>query len=101
MNPRDFEKLVSGLENTLALANRKPAKAKKSTYAYRECGVDGIVLVNGYRRVKTSYGAGISIVDIDGLHKTIARALKQKTATTRRSRALRFKRDHGAWKLAA
>lgn len=101
MNPRDFQKLVSGLENTLALANQEPTKTRKSAYAYRECGLDGIELVNGYRHVKTSYGAGISIVDIDGLHKTIAQALKQKTTTTSRSRALRFKCERGVWKLAA
>lgn len=31
MNPHDFQKLIIGLENTLALANRKPTKAVFAT----------------------------------------------------------------------
>lgn len=47
-------------------------------YRYRECGLDDVTLVNGYKRVRTPYGVGVSVVDIDGLHKAIAARLTHK-----------------------
>jgi hypothetical protein len=34
-------------------------------YHYTECGLDDVFLLNGYERVKTEYGTGISIPDED------------------------------------
>lgn len=44
-------------------------------YHYNSCGLDNIFLVNGYEIIETADGNGVSIQDIDGLHKAIASAL--------------------------
>lgn len=44
-------------------------------YRYTESGLTNIRLVNGYRKVRTSEGTGVSIEDVDGLHRVIARHL--------------------------
>ncbi|MDG9883587.1 transcriptional regulator [Pseudomonas putida CSV86] len=41
-------------------------------YEYTGCGLNGIFLKNGYKMVETSYGGGVVIEDIDGLHRAIA-----------------------------
>jgi putative transcriptional regulator len=52
-------------------------------YAYTGSGLDGIFLENGYTIVQTSYGPGVKIEDIDGLHRAIAAdILRQKTPMT-------------------
>ncbi|MBF9052582.1 transcriptional regulator [Roseobacter sp. HKCCD9010] len=43
----------------------------QSRYHYTECGLDNVWLVNGVERHDTPYGAGVSIVDVDGLHAAI------------------------------
>lgn len=49
-------------------------------YHYRECGLDNVWLVNGFKKYKTAAGPAVSFEDIDGLHRTIARALAEKPA---------------------
>jgi DNA-binding transcriptional regulator YiaG len=50
---------------------------------YTGSGLDGIFLKNGYTIVKTSYGQGVRIEDVDGLHRAIARdIIRQKTPMT-------------------
>ena len=44
-------------------------------YHYRECGLANVYLANGYREVETPYGPAVSIEDVSGLHKAIARGL--------------------------
>jgi DNA-binding transcriptional regulator YiaG len=44
-------------------------------YHYQECGLDNVYLANGYREVETPYGPAVSIEDVYGLHKAIARGL--------------------------
>jgi DNA-binding transcriptional regulator YiaG len=39
---------------------------------YRLSGLDYVYLVNGFTRHETEYGPGISIDDMDGLHRAIA-----------------------------
>ncbi len=41
-------------------------------YHYQECGLRNVWLVNGYEEHDTPYGPGISIHDVDGLHRAIA-----------------------------
>ena len=50
-------------------------------YHYRECGLDNVYLANGYREVETPYGPAVSIEDVYGLHKAIARELVNTTPT--------------------
>ena len=52
-------------------------------YEYTGSGLKGIFLENGYTIVESSYGQGVTIKDIDGLHRAIAMdILKQKTPMT-------------------
>ena len=41
-------------------------------YHYAECGLDDVYLLNGFEYHATAYGLGVSIHDVDGLHRTIA-----------------------------
>lgn len=47
-------------------------------YHYREIGLRNVWLVNGYDEHETPYGKGISIHDVEGLHRTIALGLITK-----------------------
>ncbi len=40
-------------------------------YEYTDCGLEGIVLKNGYEVYQTDYGEGVGIHDLKGLHSTI------------------------------
>lgn len=52
-------------------------------YKYTGSGLDGIYLKNGYTIVETSYGQGVKIENVDGLHRAIAaEILRQKTPMT-------------------
>lgn len=60
-------------------------------YEYTGCGLNGIFLKNGYRIVDTSYGDGVVIEDIDGLHRAIAGDILSQT-TPMSGRQFRFLR---------
>lgn len=45
------------------------------THHYVESGLDNIYLVNGYRTVKTPYGDGFSIHNVEALHHAIGTAI--------------------------
>jgi putative transcriptional regulator len=47
-------------------------------YHYRESGLPNIWLANGFAEHDTPYGRGMSIKDIPGLHRAIARQLVNK-----------------------
>jgi DNA-binding transcriptional regulator YiaG len=51
-------------------------------YHYTECGLTNVWLANGYTIRKTKYGEGVSIHDLDGLHRALARALSNKPNLT-------------------
>ncbi len=51
-------------------------------YRYTESGLTNVWLANGYTIRKTSYGEGVSIHDVDGLHRALARALSNKPRLT-------------------
>jgi len=40
-------------------------------YHYTESGLDYIWLVNGYEEVNTSYGEGVGVHNVEGLHQSI------------------------------
>ena len=54
----------------------------KNTYHYTEGGLINIWLANGYTVRKTKYGNGVSIHDVDGLHRAIAHTLANKPHLT-------------------
>ena len=62
-------------------------------YHYRESGLRNIWLVNGFETHKTPYGEGISIRDIEGLHKAIGKGLVRKSGKLTGSE-LRFLRQN-------
>ena len=51
-------------------------------YHYTESGLQNIWLANGYSIVKTKYGKGVSIQDVEGLHRLIGKALARKPKLT-------------------
>ena len=52
--------------------------AESSEYHYVECGLPNVWLRNGFENKQTPYGQGVSIVDIERLHRCIARTLCDK-----------------------
>ena len=48
---------------------------RTKTYHYTESGLRNIWLANGFTPQKTEYGEGVSIADVTGLHKVIAKRL--------------------------
>lgn len=40
-------------------------------YEYTECGLDGIMLKNGYDEYETEHGKAVGIHNVEGLHATI------------------------------
>ena len=53
-------------------------KAEANEYHYVECGLPNVWLRNGFEKKQTPYGEGVSIYDIEGLHRCIARTLCDK-----------------------
>jgi DNA-binding transcriptional regulator YiaG len=51
-------------------------------YHYTESGLQNIWLENGYIVRKTPYGKGVSIDDVEGLHREIGRAIARKPHLT-------------------
>lgn len=41
-------------------------------YHYTECGLDSVYLLNGFAYHETPYGVGVSVANVDGLHRAIA-----------------------------
>ena len=62
---------------------------------YLDCGLDNVWLTSGFKPISTPYGDGISIEDMDGLHKCIAQCLIDKAGnlTGKEFRFLRTELD--------
>jgi putative transcriptional regulator len=70
---------------------RLKGEQDKEPLHYKDCGLDDIYLVSGYEVEKTPYGDGISIKNLDQLHKAIGSFLaRQKKALS--GKELRFLR---------
>ena len=54
----------------------------KNGYHYTESGLKNVWLANGFTSRKSKYGDGVSIHDVDGLHRVLARALANKPHLT-------------------
>lgn len=72
-------------------------------YHYTGCGLKNVFLANGYKKVVTPYGRGVSFVDLEGLHDAIASALlsKQSPLTGEELRFLRNELELSQKSLAA
>ncbi len=70
-----------------------PEDAKK--IQYKGCGLDDVFIAGGYTPVKTNYGEGITIEDIDGLHRAIGQHLvtQKKELSGKELRFLRKEMD--------
>lgn len=53
-----------------------------SQYHYTESGLRNLWLASGFDRVRTNYGEGVAIHDVDGLHRAIGEALAKKAWIT-------------------
>lgn len=51
-------------------------------YHYTECGLKNVWLKNGYVRKNTPYGEGVSIQDVEGLHKVIGSIIAKRPKLT-------------------
>ena len=60
-------------------------------YHYTQCGLEDVYLLNGFKRKEGPYGSGVTVTDIDGLHRAIGWHLvnERKTLTARELRFLR------------
>jgi putative transcriptional regulator len=58
---------------------------------YTACGLDDIFLLGGFTRHETRYGRGVSIENVEGLHRAIAMSLvdSERTLTGEEARFLR------------
>lgn len=54
----------------------------KTGYHYTESGLTNVWLANGFTVRKTRHGEGVSIHDVDGLHRALAMALANKPRLT-------------------
>jgi len=51
-------------------------------YHYTESGLQNVWLENGYSKVRTKYGTGVAIHDVDGLHRMIGKTIARKPRMT-------------------
>ncbi len=67
----------------------------KEPLHYPDCGLDDVYLLNGYEIENTSYGMGVTVQDVDGLRKAIARdlATRKKVLNGKEVRFLRKQMD--------
>lgn len=64
-------------------------------YHYTECGLDDIYLISGYVVEETPYGPGVTVKDVDQLHRVIGENLAKhkKLLTGKEIRFLRKQMD--------
>ena len=65
----------------------------KNWLHYTACGLDNVWLANGYTVKETKYGKGVSIDDVDGLHRLLATNLVEKEGLLT-GKEFRFLRVH-------
>ena len=65
----------------------------KNWLHYTACGLDNVWLANGFAIKETKYGTGVSIEDVDGLHRLLASNLVEKEGLLS-GKEFRFLRVH-------
>ena len=80
----------------------KPCTFDNRPYQYRHCGLNNVYLLNGYTIRQTRHGETVSIHDIDGLHRAIAKFLirERKTLSGPEARFLRHELGYSQKVLA-
>jgi putative transcriptional regulator len=65
--------------------------AERTPFQYLASGLDDVYLLSGFERYETEYGSGVSISDVDGLHRAIAQniAFHKKAINGKEIRFLR------------
>jgi len=71
------------------------AEAAQEPYHYTMCGLDDVYLLNGVTFENTPYGEGVTIQNVDGLHKAIGKYLvtEKKALNGKEIRFLRHEMD--------
>lgn len=74
---------------------RHNGEQDREPYCYTESGLDDVYLLSGYEKEQTAYGEGVSIKDVDELHKAIGCALatQKKFLSGKELRFLRKEMD--------
>lgn len=70
----------------------KGAEIKEPLH-YTACGLEDVYLLSGYDKVETPHGIGLSIKNLDGLHKAIGCYLVMQKKTLN-GKEIRFLRKH-------
>jgi putative transcriptional regulator len=81
----------------------KMKRVTSKPYHYTECGLDNVWLEGGVEFVKTPRGTGVTIQDVEGLHRLIGNILvrEKKTLSGREFRFLRHEINLTQQNLAA
>jgi DNA-binding transcriptional regulator YiaG len=53
-------------------------KQNAHVHHYIDCGLDNVYLQGGFQEIRSPYGNGVAIHDLDGLHRCIAQCLVVK-----------------------
>ena len=65
----------------------------KEPYRYTACGLDSVYLLNGYKLYQLEDGEGVSVRDLEGLHRAIGRNLAAQSELLK-PKELRWFRMH-------
>jgi DNA-binding transcriptional regulator YiaG len=65
----------------------------KKPYRYTACGLDSVYLLNGYKLYQLEDGEGVSVRDLEGLHRAIGRNLATQSELLK-PKELRWFRMH-------
>jgi putative transcriptional regulator len=81
---------------------RQVERCDGDTLHYTSCGLPNIYLAGGFTRHKTNYGDGVSIVNVEGLHRAIGELLvcSEKSLSGPEIRFLRKEMKHTQESLA-
>ena len=78
------------------LAFRHKKDQIKGPYRYTACGLDNVYLLNGYELYQLEDGEGVSVHDLEDLHRAIGRCLAKQDGPLQ-PKELRWFRLHLDW----
>jgi DNA-binding transcriptional regulator YiaG len=82
---------MGGFTMTVREFYRNGQSVVAKPYHYKMCGLDDVYLLNGFTPKETAYGSGVTVSDVDGLHRAIGFLLvkERKTLSPKELRFLR------------